>query len=463
MVKYAIDKLKNLFPRQRLYQIAHQSKLIQRTSSKLDPTSFLTTMIIESNISGLYSLSRLCDFMVANGGVLMTPQALSERLDSLKTVRFLKEIYSSLIASKFTSDDFGVKEKGVLGRFQNVYIEDSSSCKINEKVAGSFKASGGSGSKAGFKIHTIFNAKSNNISNLKITASNVPDASEAKNILKYIKKGDLILRDLGYFKKECFNEIEKKGAYYLSRLKSGVNIYSLEGGLIEDLGRYVEECIGNSNLLEVEVLLGKKEPLKVRLVAARITQSVYDKRVRKAKRKSEKNSRTLSKKHKAFQRFTFFITNIPSELLNKEEVPIMYKFRWQIELLFKSFKSQIHLDMIKGKSKNRVECYILAKLIVLMSTTTLFMHLSADLKYTHNRELSFFKFTGWIISHKYLRLLFCAEKLSYEVMQMQTINALSLCKQKRSKKTSRELLEEEFTYDDIYSEDLKIDPLEALA
>ncbi|WP_308011368.1 transposase [Clostridium tagluense] len=40
-----------------------------------------------------------------------------------------------------------------------------------------------------------------------------------------IKAGDLILRDLGYFSFEDFLDIEKRKAFYISRLKPNIAVY----------------------------------------------------------------------------------------------------------------------------------------------------------------------------------------------------------------------------------------------
>ena len=122
---------------------------------------------------------------------------------------------------------------------------------------------------------------------------------------------------------------------------------------------------------------------------------------------------------------------------------VLYGFRWQIELLFKSFKSQLHVDLIKGKSKQRIDCYIIARLISITSITTVFSQLAEDVSVIYNRELSFDKFTSMILRKQILKILFSSEKSDYRMMQMNDKDILILCKQKRFRRTSRELLHEE--------------------
>ncbi len=288
IVQHAVDQLKNLFQEDSAYQLAHESKLIQRSTNKLNPMAFLMVMIIEMSLVGTYSLTAMCELLMLHGSLRMTGQALSQRLDRASTVRFLKASYNKVLGLKLLSVNIQLKQEGILGRFQNIYLEDSTFCSLHEKVAGAFKGCGGSSSKAGYKIHTIWNVARNCVEQLLISAGNRSDQSQAFGIIRLLKRGDLVLRDLGYFSLPCFREIAAKGAYFLSRLKSKVKVYTLDGVLIEDLARYVEQKIHDSATLELDVLLGIKERLRVRLVAHKVPQSVYDQRVRKLRRKAQK-------------------------------------------------------------------------------------------------------------------------------------------------------------------------------
>lgn len=463
IVTRAINQLNNLFSKDIACQLAHKSRLIQRSTSKLNPTAFLIVMVVEMSLVGVHSLDVMCQLFMVHGGLKMTSQALSYRLNLPSTVRFLKSIYTEILAHKSLQIRSSLQQKGILGRFKNVYLEDSTSCTLHEKVSDPFKGSGGGASKAGYKIHTIWNAAKNCIEQLLITPGNKTDQSQAFGIISRLKIGDLVLRDLGYFSLLCFRKIEEKGAYFLSRLKSGVKVYTLDGMLINDLAKYIEGNILDSNVMEIEVLLGAKEKLRVRLVACKVPQSVYDQRVRKLRRKSQKNGYTPSKATLRFNRYTFFISNVPKDILASTEMATLYKLRWEIELLFKSFKSDFQVDIIKGRSKNRVECFIISKLIAIMMTTTIFSYLSMDATFLHGKELSFNKFVKWILAHKFLMILFLPEALDYKVMKMADLDIVSLCKQTRSRKTTKELLETESTYNDIYPEITDFKPLTLLA
>lgn len=50
--------------------------------------------------------------------------------------------------------------------------------------------------------------------------------------------------------------------------------------------------------------------------------------------------------------WSIFITNTDQTMLSLNQVISTYKARWQIELLFKLYKSQMKLENVKGKSKS---------------------------------------------------------------------------------------------------------------
>jgi hypothetical protein len=74
---------------------------------------------------------------------------------------------------------------------------------------------------------------------------------------------------------------------------------------------------------------------------------------------------------------------VPLEWLTLEQISLIYRLRWQIELLFKLWKSECQINRIAGRIRERVLCEIYAKLV----GSVIFQYVSFPLRWT-DRELS---------------------------------------------------------------------------
>ena len=71
----------------------------------------------------------------------------------------------------------------------------------------------------------------------------------------------------------------------------------------------------------------------------------------------------ISDEHKAKLGYSLIITNIPEEKIDAQTVIKAYSLRWQIELKFKAWKSNLKIDQIKPVNIHRMECELYCKII----------------------------------------------------------------------------------------------------
>ncbi|MBN4066570.1 IS4 family transposase [Simkania negevensis] len=432
--------INGFFPEHLVEKLAMESGLVMRASSKFLPYAFLMVMIVHIPGHGGISLTGVCDLLQLYNCLRMTPQALSLRFSNPNTVRFLKKALSYLIENKTDLLREKLEVDGILSQFTDILTEDSTTCSLHEKVTNDYKGAGGSASTAAYKIHTIWSAKNLEFKSLNISPGNIPDQKVCENILGHLNFGDLVLRDLGYFSIPCFKKIEEQNAYFLSRFKGGVGVYTLDNEEIKDLGKYLDQKAKENRVVEVYVLIGAQDKFPVRLIAYPVSKQIYAERMRKKRRNTQKSKKTISNNSRSLAKYTILITNIPEEMVSAEEIGTLYSFRWQIELLFKTFKTRVNIHMIRGQSAERVECYIISYLISILAMTRIYSQLAI---YSHNhlsRELSFDKFIAWILNNQYLMIMFFPENMNSKVVNMENLHIISLCKQKRYRKTSFEHL-----------------------
>ena len=124
--------------------------------------------------------------------------------------------------------------------------------------------------------------------------------------------------------------------------------------------------------MEMKVFIYKKDMIPCRLMIARVSDEEYVKRLKHAKNLAKSQGVGLSDKHRARCRYNAFITNVDSKILPLKKIREIYYLRWQIELVFKTWKSFFEINKVKKVKKERLECQILAKLLWILLNWQLF-------------------------------------------------------------------------------------------
>jgi hypothetical protein len=121
---------------------------------------------------------------------------------------------------------------------------------------------------------------------------------------------------------------------------------------------------GENGLVDLAILLGEKERIACRLIAVRVPEEAAARRRQRIREKARDHGREPSQEYLELQGWTIFVTNCGEELLTWKEVVVLYRARWQIELLFKLWKSHNHVAALeKGVSPQRQMAVLYAKLI----------------------------------------------------------------------------------------------------
>src|SRR5262249_37107874 len=170
----------------------------------------------------------------------------------------------------------------------------------------------------------------------------------------------LRLADLGYFCLERFAELGRQGVYWLSRLELGVKLYDAAGTEWS-----VAEFLRQQASAEVDVLVaaGQKDCLPCRLLAKRVPPEVAAKRRQRLREKAIRKGRRVSQERWELAAWTVYITNVPAAMLSLKEALVLGRCRWQIELLFKLWKNEGHIDESRSAKPWRILCEVYAKLL----------------------------------------------------------------------------------------------------
>ena len=175
-----------------------------------------------------------------------------------------------------------------------------------------------------------------------------------------LPKGALHLADLGFFCFERFQELQDQDVFWLTRVKAGTRLLDA-AGRSWTLAQFLNQQM--TDTVDVPMTLGAKQSLSCRFLAVRVPPGVAALR-RKRQKKHAKNRRC--KEHAdqaAMANWNVYATNVPAEMLSVQEAWVLARCRWQIELLFKLWKSEGHLDESRSAKPWRILCEIYAKLL----------------------------------------------------------------------------------------------------
>ena len=297
--------------------------------------------------------------MVAALQSRISREALHQRFTAPASA-FLLQCLQAVLRQKLQTAAIGTK---LLRPFAHVWLVDSSSWDVSEKLRAVLPGSGGSASKANCKIQTAYEYKKGELVFLDDTAGTVPDNRYTDHLPALLNPHDLLLIDQGYFKLKTFTAIMAKGAFFLTRLLIGTTLQDAQTLAPIELGRVLSHCRDHAHEMPVRMGQGMKQTPPCRLVCLRISQQVASERRRRMKRQARQKGRTLSTRQLAFCDWTVFITNVPGTWLPLQMVRALYTLRWQIELLFKQLKSILQVHRSDTGNEHRLRCELYGKLI----------------------------------------------------------------------------------------------------
>ena len=137
----------------------------------------------------------------------------------------------------------------------------------------------------------------------------------------------------------------------MSRLQFGTQVFHQDGSELPLLTWLAAQP---GRVVDVPILLSLGRKVPCRLVAWRVPPEIAKRRRQKLREESlRKRGREPTQTRLAWCDWMLLVTNVPPELLTPTEMAVLYRARWQIELLFKRWKSQRLLSELNGSTNVR--------------------------------------------------------------------------------------------------------------
>lgn len=286
--------------------------------------------------------------MAVQCGAAVTPQAIDQRY-SPKLVKFLQALFCRATKMVIGSDKALAP---ILERFRSVIILDSSTITLPDSMQEEFPGCGGShgGGAAAMKLQTEWDLRSGAVTHVEIEPGRSPDAATCRQDARR-GAGSLRITDLGYFNLGVFAEMTRNGEYFLSRLQFGTSVLlpdDPEGAPLELL-RWLAKQSGR--FVDCPILLGQEQRLACRLIAWRLPKEQANRRRRKLREEMlSRKGKEPSAERLAWCDWTILVTTVPVEMMSPKEAVVLYRSRWQVELLFKRWKSQDLVAVLRGST-----------------------------------------------------------------------------------------------------------------
>jgi len=382
------EEVDNFFTNEELDILAKDFSFVKR-ASKLNGSTFFNLIVFYNDNLKNDSLNDLSGILKKEFNVNITKQSLHERFNK-NSVLFLSNAFEKLLRDRISSSHT-LKN---CSNFKRILIKDSVCFQIDESLAEYYPGSGGSGSKASVRIQFEYEILSGTITDISISAFNTQDAKDSITTIELIKQGDLIIRDLAYMHLAVLDKIINKFAYFLCRLNTKTKVYQVKGEKFVEINfSKIAKKMRKFDIPRVEehVYIGEKEKLKVRLVICLMPDAEYNKRIRKAQINAKNKGRQLGKDFRSRASLNLFITNADYDSITTDNAWSLYRLRWQIELMFKIWKSTWEIDEVKKVKKERLECYILSKLLIIVLCWRATWVIAKELYRIENKSLSFIK------------------------------------------------------------------------
>lgn len=336
-----------------LDELARQTRFSRRQARKLSPLVFIQScfLILLPDKVSLRAWAMLIG-LVQNA--TYSKQALYKRLNAA-ALAFVQSILHVFLVRLTLGTRRALPP--ALARFPRVLVHDSVVLTLSPRLARFFPGSrrrGGS-QRAMIRVQAFLDLKHERFVHFWHSAFVKNDQASAGEGLEQLRRGDLFIRDLGFFVLAVLERLSDRGIYWLSRWKSGCSVFDLAGHPLD-----MVQLLRNRHSLDRQVLLGQKERLRVRLVALKVPESVANQRRRKVRRN---HGYLPTKKHCWLLGWNIYVTNVGRAVWSTEQVARVYGLRWRMETTFKAWKQHFKMEDVPVGSPVEAEVLLYARLL----------------------------------------------------------------------------------------------------
>lgn len=337
-------------------QTARSTGFVRR-ASKLTGPLFAQTLVFGWWSHPAATLDELTE-TAALLGCDLSPQALQARFTPAAAT-FLQGLLARALAQSTSAAAVALP---LLQRFTAVVVADGTVITLPASLAAVWPGCGnGTGPSAALKIVAELDLVRGGLTGV-LTAGRVADRTAAL-ALPPRPAGCLRLRDLGFFDTQVLAAWTAAGDRWLSRVPLHVGIGTADGTPL-DLALWLPTQAEERG--ECAIRLGYAAQVPARLIWERVPPVVAEARQVALIEDAVRRGRPVSAQAWGLTRWTLLVTNTSGAELSVQEALVLARARWEIELLFKRWKSLGQVDEWRSTQPWRILCEVYAKLLGLV-------------------------------------------------------------------------------------------------
>ncbi len=401
------QRLGQLIRPERAQQIAKEQGWFKR-QGKISAFEFLYSAMGQSS-----ALHLTLNAQASSLSQPVTRQAIDQRYTAA-AVQLFKSAFSQAVTETLTWKSQSTMATLLEQHFQAVRLFDSTHCPCSDALAELFPACGGGGGEAGVKVLLSYDYARSQLRPLDVLPSKCSDQGLAERIAQALSRGELGAFDKGFYKAGALRQVIERGAYFLTPWPQGVCVHRPQdrGQRGEPIDVAAQLKASTDNCVEWSaVQLGKTPESQlgpVRLLAYRLKEEQANRRRALLREKCRTYGRQPTEAALELAGWLILLTNAAADLLPAAAAGFVYRVRWQVELIFKQWKSVLRLDVLPSQDPYRVQCEIWARLLLAVLTFVWYQHANAACFLQHQCEMSFLKVAKLLQQHSQslVRVLF---------------------------------------------------------
>jgi IS4 transposase len=224
------------------------------------------------------------------------------------------------------------------------------------------------------KVHVVYSVLGVSPRSIRLTSERASDVKQLR-IGPWVKER-LLLFDMGYFSYSLFERVGRNGGFFITSLKDNANPKILFSHRAHR---------GRCKPIEAQKLRSVLSRMKKKVIDVQIEAVVRRRAYNDERSKVLKTFRLVGVMNEETGEHHLYVTNVPPEKLDAEDVARTYAARWGVEMLFKQLKSHYRIHELPSQKRNVMEALVYAAILTLVISRALLFAIRKRLKISMKR------------------------------------------------------------------------------